>query len=103
MPDNIAVTVNVDEKGTMGKIPVTFAGGAGQGAVKSVEVILTKIDGTTEIQYIKPERGAQVIMNGTAGSGMETGQGDRVQVIVHMYSGDSYTVADVIREYRARA
>lgn len=103
MPDKIAVIVNVEPKDYNGQIPVTFGGGNGQPAVKNIEVVLTRVDGSTETATLLPENGASVIMNGTDTRGFETAGADRVQVYVHMYSGDTFKVADVLRADKERA
>jgi hypothetical protein len=102
MPANIAVTVTVDEKDYLGKIPVTFDGGQGQVNVKSITCTLTRADGTTQTTTLGSNKGDQVKLDGTRGSGSLTGQADRVQVSVTMNNGQTYKIADVLREYRTR-
>jgi len=103
MPKNIAVTITVDEKDYLGKIPVKFDGGQGQGNVKSITCTLTRTDGTTQTMTLGSNKGDQINLDGTRGSGSLTGQADRVQVFVTMNNGQTYKVADVLREYRSRA
>jgi len=103
MPAKIAVTVNVDQKDYTGKIPVTFGGGEGQAAVKNIEVILTRDDGSTATATLLPNLGESVTLQGTEVRGSATAGTDRVQVYVHMFSGDTYKVADVLRSDRDRA
>jgi len=103
MPENIAVTVTVDEKDYLGKIPVTFDGGQGQVNVKSITCTLTRADGTTQTMTLGSNKGDQIKLEGTRGSGSLTGQTDRVQVSVTMNNGQTYKIADVLREYRSRA
>ena len=103
MPDNIAVTVTVGEKDYLGKIPVTFDGGKGQVNVKSITCTLTRADGTTQTTTLTSNKGDVIKLDGTRGSGSLTGQTDRVQVSVTMNNGQTYTIADVLRETRSRA
>jgi hypothetical protein len=103
MPSNIAVTVTVGEKDYLGKIPVTFEGGAGQGNVNKISVVLTRVDGSTETESLGSDKGDIVNLDGTRGSGSLSGQDDRVQVWVTMNNGQTYEVADVLREYRSRS
>jgi hypothetical protein len=103
MPNNIAVTVTVGEKDYQGKIPVTFDGGQGQVNVKSITCTLTRVDGTTQTMPLTSNKGDQIKLDGTRGSGSLTGQADRVQVSVTMNNGQTYKIADVLREYRSRA
>ena len=102
MPENIAVTVTVGEKDYLGKIPVTFDGGQGQVNVKSITCTLTRADGTTQTVTLGSNKGDQVKLDGTRGSGSLNGQADRVQVSVTMNNGQTYKIADVLREYRTR-
>ena len=103
MPANIAVTVTVGEKDYLGNIPVTFNGGPGQINVNTIQVVLTRMDGSTETQSLGSAMGDIVNMAGTRGSGSLSGQSDRVQVFVTMNNGITYNVADVLREYRSRS
>jgi len=102
MPDNIAVTVTVGEKDYLGKIPVTFDGGQGQVNVKTITCTLTRTDGTTQTLTLGSNKGDTISLDGTRGSGSLTGQTDRVQVSVSMNNGNTYKIADVLREYRTR-
>jgi hypothetical protein len=103
MPNNIAVSVTVGEKDYLGKIPVTFDGGQGQVNVKLITCTLTRADGTTQTTTLTSNKGDSIKLDGTRGSGSLTGQADRVQVSVTMNNGQTYKVADVLREYRSRA
>jgi len=103
MPDNIAVTVTVGEKDYLGKIPVTFDGGKGQTTVKTITCTLTRVDGTTQTMTLGSNKGDQIKLDGTRGTGSLTGEADRVQVSVLMMNGQTYKIADVLREYRSRA
>lgn len=102
MPDNVAVTVTVGEKDYLGKIPVTFNGGKGQTTVKTITCTLTRADGTTQTMTLGSNKGDSISLDGTRGTGSLEGEADRVQVTVLMMTGNSYKVADVLREYRSR-
>jgi len=102
MPENIAVLVNVGEKDYLGKIPVIFQGGQGQINAKRIDVKLTRTDGTTQIATLGTNKGDEIDLDGTKGSGTLTGQTDRVEVWVSMNNGQTYKIADVNRDYRTR-
>ncbi len=102
MPADIAVTITVGEKDYLGNIPVTFDGGPGQGNVHTIQVVLTRVDGSTDTETLGSDKGDVVNLAGTRGTGNLAGQSDRVQVMVTMNNGQTYTVADVLREYRSR-
>jgi len=102
MPANIAVTVTVGEKNYLGKIPVTFDGGQGQVNVKKIDITMTRADGSTQTATVGSNKGDVFTLDGTRGSGSQTGQADRVQVSVTMNNGQTYKIADVLREYRTR-
>jgi len=103
MPSNIAVTVTVGEKDYLGNIPVTFNGGPGQINVNTIQVILTRVDGSTETETLGSDAGDTVNLAGTRGTGSLAGESDRVQVYVTMNNGIKYNVADVLRQYRSRS
>jgi len=103
MPSNIAVTVTVGEKDYLGNIPVTFNGGSGQINVNSIQVILTRADGTTQTTTLGSDAGDIINLAGTRGTGSYAGEFDRVQVYVTMNNGMTYKVADVLRQYRSRS
>jgi hypothetical protein len=96
------VQVDVGEKDYLGIIPVTFQGGMGMSHVKKIDVKLTRADGTTQTAMVGTKKGDEAEMQGTRGSGSERGQVDRVEVWVSMDNGETYKVADVLREYRSR-
>ncbi|HNX17361.1 MAG TPA: hypothetical protein PKM50_03420 [Methanoregula sp.] len=103
MPENIVVTVTVGEKDYLGKIPVTFDGGRGQVNVKKIDVTLIRADGSTQKTTVGSNKGDSIKLDGTRGSGSQTGQADRVLVSVTMNNGQTYKIVDVLREYRTRA
>jgi len=102
IPDYYTVTVDVGEKDYMGKIPVIFQGGRGQSSVKTINVKLTRTDGSTQTATVGIKKGDEADLDGTKGTGSLKGQPDRVEVWVTMNNGQTYKVADVIREYRTR-
>lgn len=102
MPEYNAVMVDVGEKDYLGMIPVTFQGGKGLGATKKIDVKLTRADGSVQTASIGTRKGDDVELQGTRGSGSERGQADRVEVWVTLNTGQTYKIADVLREYRSR-
>ena len=102
MPEYTAVMVDVGEKDYLGIIPVIFQGGKGLGATKKVDVKLTRADGSVQTATVGTRKGDDVELQGTRGSGSERGQADRVEVWVTMNTGQTYKIADVLREYRSR-
>jgi len=102
VPDYNAVTVDVSEKEYNGIITVTFQGGMGQIHVKRIDVKMTKYDGTVQTATVDTKKGDFVELQGTRGEGSLRGQPDRVEVSVTMDNGQTYKVADVLREYRSR-
>jgi hypothetical protein len=102
MPDYSAVTVNVGEKDYLGVIPVIFQGGKGQINTKTIDVKITRADGSTQMYKVGTNKGDEAELQGTRGSGSEKGQADRVEVWVTMNSGQTYKTVDVLREYRSR-
>jgi hypothetical protein len=102
MPDYSKVSVTVGEKEYTGTIPVTFDGGMGMSAVTKIDVKLTRADGSVQTATIGTKKGDEVELSGTRGSGSERGQADRVEAWVTMNTGQTFKVADVLREYRSR-
>ncbi|WAC04132.1 MAG: hypothetical protein OS112_06575 [Methanoregula sp.] len=102
MPDYNMVSVTVGVKEYTGSIPVTFDGGKGMNAATKVDVKLTRADGSVQTYTLGTRKGDEVELAGTRGSGSERGQADRVEVWVTMNTGQTYKVADVLREYRSR-
>jgi hypothetical protein len=102
MPEYTAVIVDIGEKDYLGTIPVIFEGGKGQAATKKIDVKLTRADGSVQTATIGTRKGDDVELQGTRGSGSERGQADRVEVWVTMNTGQTYKIADVLREYRSR-
>ena len=95
MPDYNFVKADVGEKDYLGNIPVIFQGGMGQIHVKKIDVTLYRSDGQVKTATIGINKGDLVELEGTR-------QTDRVVVRVSMDNGQSYTINDVLREYRTR-
>jgi hypothetical protein len=102
LPSYNMVTIDVGEKDYLGIIPVTFQGGLGMNSVKKVDIKLTRADGTIQTATVGTKKGEEVELQGTRGTGSERGQTDRVEVWVSVNDGQTYKVADVLREYRSR-
>ena len=93
-PDNLLVYFQAERNPTTRIVSVRFEGGKGQAGVRDVSVRLTRSDGQVLTGSFKPVQ---------AGSGVDlpgTGKTDRVEVVVHYYTGDSYTVIDRIFEWK---
>lgn len=102
LPDANMVTVDVSEKDYLGVITVTFQGGKGMNSVKKIDVQLTRADGSVQAAIVGTNKGDEVELQGTRGTGSERGQSDRVEVWITVNTGQTYKVADVLREYRSR-
>ena len=102
VPNYNMVAVDVGEKDYLGIIPVIFQGGLGMNSVKKIDITLTRADGTIQTATVGTKKGDEVELQGTRGSGSERGQTDRVEVWVSINDGQTYKVADVLREYRSR-
>jgi hypothetical protein len=93
-PDNLLVYFQVERDPLTRIVSVQYMGGKGQMGVRDVFVRLTRSDGQVLTDTFKP---AQV------GSGVElqgTEKEDRVEVIVHYFTGDEYKVIDQVFEYK---
>ena len=95
VPDNNQVSVIVQEKEYNANIPVVFDGGKGQYLVKSASVTLYRSDGQVKTVNLGIKKGDVVNLEGTK-------QTDRVVAYVTEVNGETYKVADVLREYRTR-
>jgi hypothetical protein len=87
-PDNLLVYFQAERDPITKIVSVLFMGGKGQAGVRDVFVRLTRSDGQVLTGSFKPIQ---------VGSGVElpgTEKVDRVEVIVHYYTGDTYTVID---------
>ncbi len=83
---NVEVQVN-DKDPIYATVTTIFAGGEGQIAVKSIEVVLIRSDGQILKESLQPEKGAEVKIQGTRGT-------DRIVVYVSLNTGDTYKVID---------
>jgi hypothetical protein len=93
-PDNLLVYFQAERDPTTRMVSVQFMGGKGQAGVQDVFVRLTRSDGQVLTGTFKPiQVGSGVDLQGT-------GKVDRVEVIVHYYTGDSYTVIDRAFEWK---
>ncbi len=93
-PDNLLVYFQAERDPLTKIVSVLYMGGKGQHGVQDVFVRLTRSDGQVLTGTFKPEQ---------VGSGVElqgTEKADRVEVIVHYYTGDEYTVIDQVFEYQ---
>jgi hypothetical protein len=71
-------------------------------SIKKVDIKLTRADGTIQTATVGTKKGDEVELQGTRGTGSERGQTDRIEVWVLINDGQTYKVADVLREYRSR-
>jgi hypothetical protein len=83
---NVEVQVN-DKDPIYATVTTIFAGGEGQIAVKSIDVILIRSDGQVQKGTLQPVKGAEVKLQGTRGT-------DRAVVYVTLNTGDTYKVID---------
>jgi Double zinc ribbon len=93
-PDNLLVYFQAERDPLTRMVSVLYMGGKGQRGVQDVFVRLTRSDGQVLTGTFKPEQ---------VGSGVElqgTEKTDRVEVIVHYFTGDEYTVIDKVFEYK---
>jgi hypothetical protein len=75
-------------------IKVTFRGGAGMNAVNTLDIKVTRSDGSVSTASLaKPRVGDFVDMKGTTGK-------DRVEVTARMITGDVYTIYDQALQFR---
>jgi hypothetical protein len=94
MPTESNIIIQVAPKDSLHKtIDVTFAGGAGQVQVKSIDVVYTGGDGGTLTQQLLPDKGATVTLQGTD-------QTDHVQVYVTLFNGKRYMVINQTAPYQ---
>jgi len=94
MPTESNVVIQVAPKDSIHKtIDVTFAGGAGQVQVKSIDVVYTGGDGGSLTQQLLPNKGATVTLQGTD-------QTDHVQVYVTLFNGKRYMVVNQTAPYQ---
>ena len=96
LPEGTQLFVQSDKDSLNAEVSVQFTGGPGQGLVKENRVVLTRSDGTvTEGKLDFSQRLSEVTLQGSRGT-------DRLQVIITMYSGATYTIVDKLMPYRVR-
>lgn len=96
LPEGTQLFVQSDKDSLNAEVSVQFTGGPGQGLVKDNRVVLTRSDGTvTEGKLDFSQRLSEVTLQGSRGT-------DRLQVIITMYSGATYTIVDKLMPYRVR-
>lgn len=88
VPPGTDVQVQVNKNNSNGAITFLFSGGPGQKVVRSVDVKVTREDGTVLSETLKPVSLDEVILQGTRGGT------DRVEVSVTYLSGNVYTIID---------
>jgi hypothetical protein len=93
-PGNLLVYFQVERDPFTNIVSVLFMGGKGQAGVQDVVVRLTRSDGQVLTGTFKPlQTGSGVDLTGTEKT-------DRVEVTVHYYTGDVYTVINQTFEYK---
>ncbi|MDO9549902.1 MAG: zinc ribbon domain-containing protein [Methanoregula sp.] len=95
-PKNQEVFFQVQKNQVNTGITVLFEGGPGSNSISSAEVRVTHPDGTVVTGIIQPSKGIREV---TLGGSKET---DRVEVIVKMYTGQTYRVIDELHLYKER-
>jgi hypothetical protein len=97
LPEGQSVTIQVNEKDPIySTISVTFAGGAGQVAVRDISVRVTRSDGQVLTDHLPAEKGAEILFQGTQAD-------DRIEVFVTLNTGETYKPIDQLVPYRTRA
>lgn len=96
LPPEQNVEIQVNEKDPIyATITVVFAGGKGQIAVRDILVRVTTSDGKVTEQHLPPQKGSEVVFQGTKGD-------DRLEVTVTLNTGATYKIIDRIIPYRTR-
>lgn len=91
-----AVAINVEKAGTYSTTIIThFDGGKGMTQVSTINVRVTRPDGSVVTGNVKPEKGETLELAGSNGT-------DRVEVTVTMKSGVPYKVIDQLVPYKTR-
>lgn len=86
-PAELDVSVSAQKDPVYNKITAVFDGGKGQQLLQSIMVRVTTADGLTSEQPLPPNRGAEVMFDGSKGV-------DRVQAAVYYKNGASYLILD---------
>jgi hypothetical protein len=96
LPEANKLTIIAEKSPINLEVIVKFEGGPGKGLVQDNKVILTRSDGTiTEGKLDFNRNPSELSLQGTRGT-------DRLQVIVTMRSGETYTIVDQLLLYRNR-
>ena len=96
LPEGTQLFIQADKNSINAEVNVQFTGGPGQGLVRDNQVILTRSDGTvTQGTLDFNQRLSEVSLQGSRGT-------DRLQVIVTLRSGVTYTIMDKLMPYRVR-
>jgi hypothetical protein len=96
LPEGNKLTIVAEKNPIDLGVVVTFEGGPGQGFVQDNQVILTRSDGTvTKGKLDFSRKPSELSLQGTRGT-------DRLQVIVTLRSGETYTLVDQLLLYRNR-
>lgn len=95
LPSERGIDVQIEKSGLDGMITVIFTGGKGQAAVTSIDVVVTRSDGTVIREKLPAEKLAELKIPGTK-------EDDRIVVSVAYNDGTSYTIIDRILPYRTR-
>lgn len=83
LPAGQNLGISVNRQPLNREIDVTFNGGSAQGAVRAMEVTVTRSDGTTETKPLEARQGAEVTFTGTKGE-------DTVVVTATLTNGKTY-------------
>ena len=95
LPEGNKLTIVAEKSPIDLGVVVTFEGGPGQGFVQDNQVILTRSDGTLPGKTgFSAGSHPKISLQGTRGT-------DRLQVIVTLRSGETYTVVDQLLLYRS--
>jgi hypothetical protein len=96
LPGESRLIVEADKNAITAEVNVLFEGGNAQGTVMDNRVILTRSDGTVIEGKLDFSRMlSEVVLQGTRGT-------DRLQVIVTLHSGSTFTIVDKLIPYPER-
>jgi len=94
LPKDTELVIEAEKDVTNAKVTVRFSGGGGMGLVQDNTVILTRSDGTAVTGKLDfSRRSTEIALQGSRAT-------DRLQVMVTMKSGMSYTIVDRLIPYR---
>jgi len=96
LPGESQLYVQAEKNAITAEVPVRFEGGTAMGTVMTNRVLLTRSDGTvTEGKLDFTRRQSEIVLQGTRGT-------DRLQVIVTLHSGSTFTIVDKLIPYPER-